>query len=257
MKQYFVIVFSCLLIYSCKKDPNPGNEHPVAPVIVKTNSVNFKFSNVVGSMPLTIGTQTYVNFNQDTFTVDIFKYYISNIKLKRDDGFEFAEPESYRLLSQTDSNSCNFTISGIPLGNYISMEFIIGVDSARNCSGAQTGALDPINDMFWDWSQGYIFAKMEGLCNRCVSGSFFHHVGGFEGQWNAIVKANPSFGLNLIQVKEGSIPKVYLKADLLEWFQNPNIIDLANYNSVAMGKKATEIASNYSDMFTITAIVND
>jgi len=110
--------------------------------------------------------------------------------------------------------------------------------------------------MFWDWSQGYIFAKMEGQCSRSPGGIYLYHIGGFFGQWKAIVKSAPSFGTNMIQVTAEKMPKVYMNADVLEWFKNPSTIDMANYNTVSMGKKASELAANYSDMFSVTAIVN-
>ncbi len=257
MRKFILLFLPLVFLWSCKKDPVTSDPKPESGGIVQTNSVNFRIVNVVGTAPLALGTQTYVNENLDTFSVSVFRYYISNIKLKRDDGFEFVEPESYRLFSQSDSGSWNFTIPNVPLGNYISIEFTIGVDSTRNCSGAQTGALDPLNDMFWDWSQGYIFAKMEGQCSRAPGGIFLYHIGGFFGQWSAIVKSNPSFGTNMIQVVSDKVPKVYMKADVLEWFKTPTTIDMANYNTVSMGKKAGELSANYSDMFSVTAIVND
>ena len=256
MRKLSVIVLFLVLAVSCKKDPITQSTNNNDTGFVQTNSVDFQITNMVGSMPLALNTQTYINENLDTFSVSLFKYYISNIKLKRDDGYEFVEPESYRLIKQNDSTSLSFSIPNVPLGNYISMEFIIGVDSLRNCSGAQTGALDPIHDMFWDWAQGYIFAKMEGSCNASPFGNFFQHIGGFTGQWNTIVKSSPSFGTNLIQVVSDKVPKVMMKTDILEWFKNPSTIDLAGYSSVAIGKKAHEIALNYADMISVTAIVN-
>lgn len=250
--QKMIIVFSflTLLLWSCKKDPKITED----PVI--TGSVDFNVTNVVGSVPLALSTQTYVNENLDTFNVNLFKYYISNIKLFRIDGYVYSETESYHLLNQNDTNSCKFRLQNIPTGEYIGMQFIIGVDSLRNCSGAQSGALDIINDMFWDWSQGYIFAKLEGTSNQAVGGSFLHHVGGFTGLYNAIVKANPTFSSAILKVSEENPSKIYMKADVLEWFKNPTTIDLASYSGVGGGKKSAEIATNYSDMFSVAAIKN-
>ncbi|WP_316930094.1 MbnP family protein, partial [Hymenobacter sp. IS2118] len=42
-------------------------------------------------------------------------------------------------------------LKDIPVGDYQSVSFTVGVDSARNVAGAQTGALDPNNGMFWTW----------------------------------------------------------------------------------------------------------
>jgi hypothetical protein len=254
------LVIFTLVFFSCKKDPStkenyrPKHNHSQP---VQTNNIEFNVTNVVGNALLALGTQTYINENLDTFSVNTFKYYISNIKLFRQDSYVFNESESYRLLNQNDTSTCKFTIKNVPVGNYTGIEFTIGVDSLRNCDGAQTGALDPINDMFWDWSQGYIFAKMEGFVhNKVVFSSFFHHVGGFTGQFNAIVKSTPSFNSNMIQVTNTNVSKVYLKADVLEWFKNPSTIDLSAYLGVGGGKKSSELAANYSDMFSVVSIQN-
>ena len=39
------------------------------------------FNNVVNGKPLVLKTETYTNANGDSFTVNLYKYYISNIKL--------------------------------------------------------------------------------------------------------------------------------------------------------------------------------
>lgn len=243
------------IIFGCKKDPKTTRDTLHDNGFEVTNSVDINITNVAGSALLALNTQTYTNLNQDTFSVSLFKYYISNIKLFRLDGYIYSEVESYHLINQDDTNSCKLTLKNVPLGDYTGMEFIIGVDSLRNCDGAQTGALDPLNDMFWGWSQGYIFAKMEGMQNG-AAGPFFQHVGGFSGPYNAIVKSTPSFGSNMIQVTAERIPKLYMKADLLEWFKTPSVINLAAYSNVTMGKKSAEMASNYSDMFSVAAIQN-
>ena len=54
-------------------------------------------------------------------------------------------------------------LADIPNGEYTKVNYTIGVDAARNTEGAQDGALDLVNGMFWSWNTGYIFMKMEGL----------------------------------------------------------------------------------------------
>jgi hypothetical protein len=43
------------------------------------------------------------------------------------------------------------------LKNITAIKFLLGVDSLKNVSGIQTGALDPAKGMFWTWNTG--------LCN--------------------------------------------------------------------------------------------
>ena len=71
-------------------------------------------------------------------------------------------PNTYFLVNQDEEASMAIEMDSLPLGLYKSIKFMIGVDSTRNVSGSQTGALDPANGMFWTWNSGYIFLKMEG-----------------------------------------------------------------------------------------------
>ena len=66
----------------------------------------------------------------------------------------------------------------LPNGKYKDLSFYIGVDSLYNVSGAQDGALDPLNGMFWTWNTGYINYKFEGFTGRK---KFEYHLGGFSG----------------------------------------------------------------------------
>lgn len=245
LKYFFPLI---VLFVSCKKDP-PTVE------LVHEGTIEVNVTNVAGNQVLALNTGTYIN-QSDTFNVTRFRYYVSNIRLHRDDNFTYIEKESYRLLDAEDSTSCKFTLTEVPYGNYTGIEFIIGVDSLRNCSGAQTGALDPAVDMFWSWNQGYIFAKMEGTCPTAPGGGFIYHVGGFSGPFNAIVSAKPSFNNAILNVDAGHSTKLFMKADVLEWFKNPSLIDFSSYSAISGGKKARELAYNYSDMFSVSEIRN-
>jgi hypothetical protein len=249
IKQFTYILPFVFLFTGCKKDPE--TIEPKQP----EGTVEINVTNVAGNQLLALGTGTYINQN-DTFTVNRYLYYISNIKLFRDDNFTYIEKESYHLLDQADTTSCKFTLKEVPYGNYTGIEFIIGVDAARNVSGAQTGALDPIHAMFWSWSQGYIFAKMEGTCASAPLGGFTYHIGGFEGVGNSIVSAKPSFNGKHLHVSENP-NKIYLKSDIMEWFKTPITIDFASHGAVMSGKKSAEIANNYADMFTVSAITHN
>ena len=44
----------------------------------------------------------------------------------------------------------------------------LGVDSLRNVTGVQTGALDPAMDMYWTWNTGYVMAKLEAAAQQAL-----------------------------------------------------------------------------------------
>lgn len=247
-----------LFMASCKKDKVIQPTDDVIPPTA-TGTVTITFEHVVGTEPLQLDTKWYTNQNADSFTVSIFRYYISNVQLIKTDGTVFSETESYHLVDQGKSASREFTINNVPSGDYTGIRFLIGVDSTRNVSGAKSGALDPANEMFWTWQSGYIMAKMEGQRPKLNNADRYltFHIGGFSGQYNTIRKVNFSFNSGAAKVNATAHPVVALKTDLLEWFKTPNIIKFDEFSSTMMpGPDSKKIADNYSDMFTITSIQN-
>ena len=65
--------------------------------------------------------------------------------------------------------------------------FRIGVDSLTQLSGARTGALDPLNGMYWTWNSGYVGVKMEGqsAASAAPGHQIEYHLGGYRGS-NAV-----------------------------------------------------------------------
>lgn len=88
------------------------------------------------------------SLNGDTLTINRFKYYISHVQLIDEQGKKIKLPFQYYLIDAADSNSSIIQLE-IPFGKYTSIQFLLGVDSARNVSGVQSGALDPLHGMFW------------------------------------------------------------------------------------------------------------
>jgi hypothetical protein len=101
------------------------------------------------------------NPHGEPVTITNFAYYLSHFALvDASDRLVTLTPEYY-LVNEKDPASKTIRFFA-PQGNYKAMQVLIGVDSARNVSGIQSGALDPANGMFWSWNTGYIFAKLEG-----------------------------------------------------------------------------------------------
>jgi hypothetical protein len=253
------------MFFSCKKDPKLSELSHHSEETHATNDVLVRFTNVMGNsvlelvedVPYTPTTTVYFNANNDTFSVSTLRYYISNVRLKKADGTYYTEVESYHLIDASDTtNKGSFTLKNVPADNYISIEFLLGVDSARNCSGAQTGALDATNDMFWDWNQGYIFFKFEGYSTKAPPNTQHNvtfHVGGFSGQYNSITKFNCPFP-GALAVHEDHASTVFMKANIQECFMNPDTIKFDTYNFATSGASSKFLVKNYADMFTVSAI---
>jgi len=209
------------------------------------------FENYVDDALLKLDSATYKNSLGQTYKVTMFKYYVGNFHLMNLAGKEFVSA-GYFLINQDDESSMQIKLDNIPEGKYTSVSFTLGVDSADNCSGAQSGALDPVNGMFWAWNSGYIFLKMEGISS--VSNStgkrLEFHIGGYKEPNNCIRKIQLKFN-NPLKIGEGNTGVVEIKADVNHLFSDPDPVDFSKLSSVTDFHNAKAIADKYSTMFSI------
>lgn len=244
------------LLSSCKKD---GDVTPVTPQ--QKGTVAVAFENYAGSQALSLNSTTgfpYTNANGDVFKVTMYKYYVSNIRFVRADGTEFAEPESYHLVDAGENSSLNFNMANVPAGTYTAVKVLLGVDSLRNVSGAQTGALDPAHGMFWTWNSGYIMAKIEGLSpqSAVADGKITFHLGGFDGAYSVLNEVTIPLPQPLV-VGDNTNSTVTFRSDVLKWFAAPNMIKFADtYMVTAAGGNAYNIAKNYSNSLSVSKVQN-
>lgn len=261
MKHILFIICLVSIFYSCKKTDAPkpiAMPEPVS-LVDTTGTLDIEISNVVNGQPLVLSSVSYTNANADTFKVNMLKYYFTNVQLSSANGYTFAEVESYYLINQANASTLHLHIKKVPRANYNHIQFLIGVDNHRNTAGAQTGALDPINDMFWSWNQGYIMAKFEGTSNQSGDANghlLTFHLGGFSGAYSSVRMVNFNFP-NTANVTETHTPIVNMQADIAQWFKSPNITDFSSdYVITSSGTRSKSMADNYADMFTITSVVN-
>lgn len=263
------LVMATLAISACKKDtipepdpvPTPGGGGNTTQGPVGGNTVRISMKNKVGNDSMMLGNSPlrYINASGDSFSIRIYKYYISNIKLTNANGDVWAEPNSYHFVDASVASTLTFDLTGVPAGNYTGMTFLIGVDSTRNVSGAQTGALDPLNGMFWTWNTGYIMAKLEGKApnSNSAGDNIVFHIGGFSGQYNSLRWAMPSFGTATANVSTTSGPVITLKSDALNWFTGVSDLNFgAVSNLMTPNANMMLVADNYANMFSVLNIQN-
>ncbi|MGC4100158.1 MbnP family protein [Ferruginibacter sp.] len=223
-----------------------------------TGPVKISFVHSVKTLPLVLDSMEYSNPFNETYRVSSLKYYISNIVINSNKQ-SFKEPESYHLIDAADSSSWQFGFDVVE-NDYSSISFMIGVDSIKNVSGAQTGALDPLHGMFWTWNSGYIFFKLEG--HSPVSNMFNkkieYHIGGFSGANNALRTVTLQFPAgSLLQVKKGKETELVINADIDQLWQATSNLQIATTPAtMTPGPLSIKIADNYSRMFTIKEVIN-
>ena len=112
------------------------------------------------------------------FSLSKLNYYISNIKLKTNDGKEFIVPQdsSYFLVMENEEESQEVTIKHIPAGDYNQITFTIGVDSLRSTMDItkRQGVLDPPKATMACTGRGIqvtFFLRWKGLHRQLPVGS--------------------------------------------------------------------------------------
>jgi hypothetical protein len=182
-------------------------------------------------------------FGDDTLAIKTFRFYISRIQFIFENGNVFNDPVSHHLADAEFSESLTLVMNNVPAGKIKLINYIIGVDSVANVSGALDGDLDPAKGMYWAWNSGYIHAKLEGTSakSKAHKHEFEFHIGGY---------LKPYCASRKISLEINSLDNmIHLKADAHNWFRN---VDLSKTNSIVTPcEAATMIADNYSTMFSV------
>ena len=226
---------------------------------INTGTVKITLVNTVKGKPLELNKGNYTNPFGEAYTVSKFKYYISHVSLVRGK-VVFFEEENFHLIDESKPDDLHFSFA-LEAGSYDALNFMLGVDSLHNVSGAQTGALDPLNDMFWTWNTGYVMAKMEGRSpqSKLVNNKLEFHIGGFMGENNVLKNITLNFPPEkIINIQQGKTSEIIIEADIDTWWQQPNDIKIAEHAVCSTpGALAKKIADNYSKMFNIKDVVNN
>ncbi|RAJ02482.1 hypothetical protein LX64_03500 [Chitinophaga skermanii] len=213
--------------------------------------VQIELQHSVGSKVLNLENTTYQNTYGEDFTVKTFKYYLSNFKLITTLGV-VTLPAEYFLVDESAPATKNITLT-IPKSYEVNaIQFMLGVDSARNNSGIQSGALDPLNGMFWSWNSGYIMAKLEGVspASKEPTKAFTFHIGGYEGPFKVQQYITVSFPSN-IHIEGGKITSLRLNADVAKWMDGPTPLSFTTIATIhTPGEPAYNIAQHYAKMFS-------
>ena len=251
LAQIFGLIVLGLALATCQKSIAPEE---------KTGTLKITFINSVKSSPVGLGSTVHTNPFGEQYKVTKFKYYVSNVKAVFSGTAPAAEQESYHLIDESNPASLSFSFAA-RINSYQTLQFLLGVDSIRNVSGAQTGALDPLNDMFWTWNSGYIMAKLEGTSPQStyVNNKIEYHIGGFSGVNSALRNITLTLPAGTtVNIREGKTSEIIIEADIDKWWQNPNDINIAAtavcHDPGALAKK---VADNYSDMFTVKSVINN
>jgi hypothetical protein len=256
----FTIALLIILSFACKKDCIEAVEtNPTPEVNTGTLKLMFqnKMSNLAGvSTDLLLGDTIYKTGNGDTLSLSSLKYFVSNVKLIDSEGDTTTVEESYHLVQSTAMMAMSTFELSIPEGNYESIVFSLGVDSAANMDETVIeGDLDPNTNMVWNWNIGYKFLLLEGAYNHnSTNGALSYHIG-LNANYVTYEKDLPM----TLQIKDSQTSMIHVMANFDNLFNGTNTIDVETVNNVKVGPEdqVSQLVTNYvSSFFMVHHIEN-
>jgi hypothetical protein len=223
----------------------------VASSFCKTEKTKLKitFENIIDGRKICLNDSIYTNPFGEKYNITKLKYYVSNISLLGDHSSRIQE--NCFLIDEKGNRIIEIDV--MP-GKYRGLQFVLGIDSIRNFSGAQSGALDPLHDMFWTWNSGYVVYKLEGMSESSSAdlNRIEYHIGGHKEKNNVstAVKIFPVSGE--IDIKSNQMNELIIAADINK-FWNGNYAVKIRETPVCInaGGLAKNISTNFPHVFTI------
>lgn len=246
------LIICCALCFSCYNgSAQPAHKKSGTP---NNGFVKIIFKNTINGQPVLLNDSIYTNPFNEQYSIKKLKYYVSNFQFSLVSIKKVVPVKGCWLINQADDSSRSITLA-VPATRYYEMGLLLGVDSALNTSGAQTGALDPLNDMFWTWQSGYIMQKLEGYSpqSNMVNNKFEYHIGGYAGE-NSVLKT--IWLRHNITVKRGKTTTIIINADIGKYWDAayPVKINETPVCSVP-GELAKKLANNFSTIFSIADVI--
>ena len=234
-------VLVILLMTACKEDPEPG-------------TVVLNFEQKVGNQALQFDNMIYTSPAGHPFLLSRLKYYVSNISLHNTDGTSY-DTDIVHYREEGVDETKTLTLEKVPAGTYDRISFIYGLDENINVDGGLENTLTNIN-MEWPipGDQGYHYMKFEGRYDSLATGVINLHTGATQGNQNYI-----PFTINLpspITIDKNSW-EVDMMMDMMEWLQNPNVYDFAEFGQAIMMNQNAQLVlkANGADVWSVDKVV--
>lgn len=215
-----------------------------------TGKLVVEVAHTANGQPLLLDGTLYENSLGQRFSVEEFKFYLSNLKLRNtENNTLFQEQNSYHLVNAARDGSAYALELEVPVGTYHDLEMAIGVDNGANTSLDNLGDLSPSNNMAWDWNTGYKFVLLEGRYPQpdgTDKGVVFH-IGTDQNYY--IYKLRQSSLQQPLTFRKGETVRVRLNAEITQLFAQPHTIDFDEVNEAMFGPNADKVGENYRQGF--------
>lgn len=157
------------------------------PAFSQNEGKQLLFNFTLEGKTLELGKKYYSSKLKDSLSIDVFRFYISDLQFIDNENNTTNLRHKYILLDLDNPTSLSVNPKETALA-YNQVKFKLGIDSLTNVSGAMGGDLDPMHGMYWTWQSGYINFKLEGTADKCPARNhaFQFHLGGYQSPYCAV-----------------------------------------------------------------------
>lgn len=166
-----LIIASVLFISSCKNDNNDG---PKIPDGTGDNSLQITFAAKANGDDFALNDSFELAGQGFNYKFELFKFYIANLRLIRDDSTEVLLKDIALIDFWVDKPNLSI-ISKVDAASYIGIKFGLGVDSINNAKNPNSflpeHPLSSQQGTYWDMATAYRFLLMEGRLDTVLTDS--------------------------------------------------------------------------------------
>ncbi|MDG1509770.1 MAG: hypothetical protein P8Q53_08345 [Flavobacteriaceae bacterium] len=249
-----ILAIICLafVLSSCSED----NDISLNPVAITLN-----FSHSWDGIEITnadFNELKFTNENEQDLSIERLRYLISEISLTHESGVVTVLDE-YNLVDLTNTKGLSFTTSETILpGDYTSVSFRFGFSNEYNIDGAYQDLNTTNFNVPAALGGGYHFMQFDGKYRdiTSVEAPFNYHVISAIDPSNTNDPKDTSFSLNIGAATIGGNTNIQIEMDVSEWFKNPTIWNLNEYDINLMGNYDVQLLMNQngSSVFSLVSI---
>ena len=230
-----------------------GDDYGMTPPV--SGQVILRFDHEVDGEALQTYDLRYTNAAGNRYSVSKLEYYISDVRLRRSNGSEFAvDAVHYRNIDIPSTR--DFSLGDVPDGTYTTLVFTFGLNATRNVNGGLPENL--WYDMAWPelWGGGFHYMQMEG---HYVDSTGTNNVGYATHTGRRKLSSDPApyhhyftvtLPLGPLVVQKDNW-EVTLMMNINEWYRGPHAYDLSAFDSNIMIdlNAQTLLMENGADVF--------
>lgn len=255
MKLQLTLLIFTLTLFSCSSN-NKDN-------VLATAPINLTFTHKWGNALVTnedFNNIQFTNAYGNELSIERLRYLISKIQLTKASG-DVTTLNEYTLVDLENESTLNFSSNqSVSLGEYTKVSFIFGFTNEDNGNGIYP----ELNSASWNvpamLGGGYHYMQLDG--------KFVNSTGAQAGyNYHAIRAAdNPGpspsfpqdtfFEVNLGAITLSENTQINIEMDISQWFENPYLWDLNEYNQMLMPNSAAQILmfNNGQNVFNLVSV---